>query len=64
MLLKESCLRPVNKEKQKIKYSGKKKTDTDKNVLLVNENTTKVVYLSPPVEGKKHEREIGRRESN
>ena len=50
--------RPVNKEKQQEKYSGKKKTHTDKNILLVNENTKKVVYLSPTVEGKKHDKKL------
>lgn len=50
--------RPVNIEKQKQKYSGKKKTHTDKNVLLVNENTKKVVYLSATVEGKKHDKKL------
>lgn len=33
--------RPVNIDKQKQKYSGKKKTHTDKSLLLVNENTRK-----------------------
>jgi hypothetical protein len=50
--------RPVNVTKQKEKYSGKKKTHTDKNLLLVNENTKKVVYLSPTVEGKKHDKKL------
>ncbi len=50
--------RPVNIDKQKEKYSGKKKAHTDKNLLLVNENTKKVVYLSPPVEGKKHDKKL------
>ena len=50
--------RPVNTEKQKAKYSGKKKTHTDKNLLLVNENTKKVVYLSETVEGKKHDKKL------
>ena len=50
--------RPVNIKKQKEKYSGKKKTHTDKNVLLVNENTSKVVYLSKTVEGKKHDKKL------
>ena len=50
--------RPVNREKQKAKYSGKKKTHTDKNLLLVNENTKKVVYLSETVEGKKHDKKL------
>ncbi len=50
--------RPVKKEKQKEKYSGKKKTHTDKNVLLANENTKKIVYLSKTVEGKKHDKKL------
>ena len=50
--------RPVNTEKQKKKYSGKRKTHTDKNLLLVNENTKKVVYLSETVEGKMHDKKL------
>ena len=52
--------RPVNRDKQKEKYSGKKKTHTDKNLLLVNENIKKVVYLSATVEGKKHDKKARR----
>jgi hypothetical protein len=37
-------------------YSGKKKTHTDKNILLVNETTTKVVYLGPTIAGKTHDK--------
>jgi len=48
--------RPTDPIEQREKYSGKKKTHTDKNILLVNENTKKVVYLSPTVEGKKHDK--------
>jgi len=47
--------RPTDPIKQREKYSGKKKSHTDKNLLLVNENTRRVVYLSPTVEGKKHD---------
>ena len=50
--------RPVNEEKQREKYSGKRKTHTDKNLLLVNENTRRVVYLSKTVEGKKHDKKL------
>lgn len=50
--------RPLKEEKQRAKYSGKRKTHTDKNLLLVNENTKKVVYLSPTVEGKKHDKKL------
>lgn len=55
--------RPVNVDKQKQKYRGKKRTHTDKNLLLVNENTKKVVYLSSTVEGKKHDKKLAE-ESN
>lgn len=48
--------RPQDKLKQKAHYSGKKKAHTDKNILLVNENTKKVVYLSPTVAGKTHDK--------
>lgn len=50
--------RPVNEERQREKYSGKRKTHTDKNLLLVNENTRKVVYLSETVEGKMHDKKL------
>src|SRR5262247_2796280 len=39
--------RPQDHTQQKAHYSGKKKAHTDKNILLVNENPRKVVYLSP-----------------
>ncbi|MCY7374979.1 MAG: transposase family protein, partial [Pyrinomonadaceae bacterium] len=52
--------RPVNKEKhcrwQSI--ADAKKTQTDKNLLLVNENTRRVVYLSETVEGKMHDKKL------
>ncbi len=50
--------RPVKREKQKAKYSGKKKMHTDKNVILVNENTSEVVYLSATADGKKHDKKL------
>lgn len=50
--------RPVDPDKQTQKYSGKRKTHTDKNLLLVNENTKKVVYLSATVDGKKHDKKL------
>ncbi len=53
--------RPLNQAKQKEKYSGKKKTHTDKNLLLANENTKKIVYLSKTVEGKKHDKKLADR---
>jgi len=48
--------RPTNAAQQQEQYSGKKKTHTDKNILLVNAHTTKVVYLGPTVAGKKHDK--------
>lgn len=40
--------RPTNAAQQQEQYSGKKKTHTDKNLLLVNEHTDKVIYLDRP----------------
>ena len=48
--------RPTDAAQQKERYSGKKKTHTDKNLLLVNEHTTKVVYLGPTVAGRMHDK--------
>ena len=48
--------RPTDASKQTAHYSGKKKAHTDKNVLLINEYTSKVVYLSPTVAGKTHDK--------
>ena len=50
--------RPADATKQKVHYSGKKKTHTDKNLLLVNEHTAKVVYLSPTVAGHMHDKKM------
>jgi len=44
--------RPQDHAKQKAHDSGKKKAHTDKNILLVHENTKKVMYLRPTVAGK------------
>ena len=48
--------RPKDKEQQKSTYSGKKKTHTVKNILVVNETTSKVVYLGPTEPGSKHDK--------
>lgn len=48
--------RPTDQPRQTEHYSGKKKAHTDKNILLVNEQTGKVVYLSPTVAGKTHDK--------
>src|SRR5215468_8835403 len=48
--------RPTDAQRQKEHYSGKKKAHTDKNILLVNEMTHKVIYLGPTVAGKTHDK--------
>jgi hypothetical protein len=50
--------RPKDGEKQAKKYSGKKKTHTDKNLVLVNSLTKKVLYLSPTVGGQTHDKKM------
>jgi hypothetical protein len=50
--------RPKDAKKQAEHYSGKKKAHTDKNILLVNNHTKKVIYLSPTESGKKHDKKI------
>lgn len=48
--------RPTDACQQTAHYSGKKKAHTDKNLLLVNEYTSTVVYLGPTVAGKTHDK--------
>ena len=48
--------RPTDAAQQTAHYSGKKQAHTDKNVLLINAYTSKVVSLSPPVAGKTHDK--------
>src|SRR5918911_1908942 len=48
--------RPQEDTAQQAHYSGKKKAHTDKNILLVNEVTSKVVYLGPTEPGKTHDK--------
>ena len=48
--------RPTEAAQQTAHYSGKKKAHTDKNMLLINEYTSKVVSLSPTVAGKTHDK--------
>jgi hypothetical protein len=50
--------RPKNPEKQALHYSGKKKTHSDKNVLIVTTKTKRVGYLSPTYAGKTHDKKI------
>jgi DDE superfamily endonuclease/Helix-turn-helix of DDE superfamily endonuclease len=48
--------RPTDAQRHKEHYSGKKKTHTEKNILLVNEITGKVAYLSPTIAGTTHDK--------
>jgi hypothetical protein len=48
--------RPRDASTQKEHYSGKKKTHTDKNILLINEHTGKGVYVGPTLPGKTHDK--------
>jgi hypothetical protein len=54
--------RPKNPEKQALHYSGKKKTHTDKNVVIVPIAKQRVAFLSPTYAGKTHEKKIADRE--
>ena len=48
--------RPADAIVQQEPYSGKKKTHTDKNIVLVNETTSTVVYRSPTMAGRTHDK--------
>jgi len=50
--------RPKDAQKQEEHYSGKKKTHTDKNLVLVSNQSKKVLYLSPTVGGQTHDKRM------
>lgn len=50
--------RPKNAEKQALHYSGKKKTHSDKNIVIAHTQTKRVGYLSPTYAGKIHDKKI------
>ena len=50
--------RPKNKVKQALHYSGKHKTHSDKNIVVVNAKTKRVGYLSQTYAGKMHDKKI------
>jgi hypothetical protein len=50
--------RPGAPVQQRAKYSGKKKIYTKKNLVLINEHTQHIVYLSPTVAGKTHDKKL------
>lgn len=50
--------RPKKPEKQVAHYSGKKKTHTDKNLVLADKKTKRVSYLSRTYAGTAHDKKI------
>lgn len=50
--------RPKKPEKQVAHYSGKKKTHTDKNIVLADRKTKRVSYLSQTYAGTAHDKKI------
>jgi DDE superfamily endonuclease/Helix-turn-helix of DDE superfamily endonuclease len=55
--------RPKNPAKQALHYSGKSKTHSDKNVVVVNAKTKRVGYLSQTYAGKTHDKKIADQEA-
>jgi len=50
--------RPKDKEKQRSRYSGKKKRHTVKNNVISDKRTGKIVVLSQTTDGKKHDKKL------
>lgn len=50
--------RPKDAKTQREVYSGKHKTHTDKNVLLINEHTRQIVFLSSTQPGSMHDKKV------
>jgi hypothetical protein len=50
--------RPKSPEKQALHYSGKKRTHTDKNLVIAEKTTRRVNYLSPTYAGTVHDKKI------
>ena len=50
--------RPKDAEKQVLHYSGKKKTHSDKNVVITHTRTKRVGYLSQTYAGKTHDKKV------
>lgn len=55
--------RPSDKGAQKFFYSGKKKTHSRKEIVIVGNNDRKVKYLSDIYEGKRHDKKIADEEN-
>jgi hypothetical protein len=50
--------RPKSPEKQALHYSGKKKTHSDKNLVIVHTRSKRVGYLGPTQAGKTHDKKM------
>jgi DDE superfamily endonuclease/Helix-turn-helix of DDE superfamily endonuclease len=55
--------RPKNPEKQAAHYSGKKKTHSDKNVVIANARSKRICFLSGTYAGKTHDKKVADQES-
>jgi hypothetical protein len=54
--------RPKNPEKQAAHYTGKKKTHTDKNVVIANVQSKRIGFLSGTYPGKTHDKKVADQE--
>lgn len=54
--------RPKNPEKQALFYSGKKKAHTNKNIVVANATSDRVLFLSTTYAGKMHDKKIADQE--
>jgi hypothetical protein len=55
--------RPKSPEKQALHYSGKKKTHSDKNVVITGVQSQRIGFLSQTYAGKTHDKKIADQES-
>lgn len=55
--------RPKNPEKQAAHYSGKKKTHSDKNIVIADVQSKRLGFLSETYVGKTHDKKIADREN-
>jgi Helix-turn-helix of DDE superfamily endonuclease/DDE superfamily endonuclease len=54
--------RPKNPEKQAAHYTGKKKTHTDKNVVIADAHSERIGFLSDTYPGSRHDKKIADQE--
>ena len=54
--------RPKNPEKQAAHYTGKKKTHTDKNVVIANARSKRIGFLSGTCPGSRHDKKVADQE--